>query len=80
MTKKWQKKIDAMQPRLRQELLILVQDIIALRLSEYDSIPLQGASGVFRVRKGKVRIIFSKKGNLGEIQKIDFRGDAYKGL
>jgi hypothetical protein len=32
MTKKRKKKIDAMPSKLREELLIIVQDVIALRL------------------------------------------------
>ncbi len=80
MTKKRKKKIDAMPSKLREELLIIVQDVIALRLSWYDIISMEWLPWRRRIRKGKIRIIFCKKNGRGEIQKIDFRGDVYKWL
>lgn len=65
---------------MRQELLIIVQDIISLNLSGYDIVALQWYPWFFRIRKGKIRVIFTKQDNKGTIQKIDFRGDVYKGL
>lgn len=78
MTKKWQKRIDAMTPKMREELLVIVENIIALRLSNYDVTSLQGYPWLFRVRKWKIRVIFSKQWGKWEILKIDFRGDIYK--
>ncbi|MFA7298500.1 MAG: hypothetical protein WC010_02535 [Candidatus Absconditabacterales bacterium] len=61
-------------------LLHIVQDIILLRLSGYDLAPLHGTSGLRRIRKGKLRIIFTQEGNVGVIKKIDVRGNVYKGM
>ena len=42
-------------------------------------ISLQGRSG-YRLRVGNYRIIFDKKGNILLIEKIDNRGQVYKGV
>lgn len=41
MTKDRQKKIDKMSPKMRQELLSIVQDIISLNLSGYEIVSIQ---------------------------------------
>lgn len=80
MTKKWQKRIDSMPLKMRQELMMIVQNIISLRLSGYDIVAMEWYPWLLRIRKGKIRIIFCKKDNRGEIQRIDFRWDVYKWL
>jgi len=80
MTKEWQKKIDKMPPKIREELLVIVKNIIVLHLSGYDIVAMEWYPWFFRVRKWKIRIIFTKSWNKGMIQRIDFRGDVYKWL
>lgn len=64
----------------RQLLLPIFEDIRALRLSSYDVKPLKGYPGLFRLRKGKVRIIFAKGEGKGVVINIGFRKDIYKAM
>lgn len=41
MTKEWQKKIDKMPPKIREELLVIVKNIIVLHLSGYDIVAME---------------------------------------
>lgn len=78
MTKEWQKRIDKMPPKIRDELLHIVQDIIAFRITIYDIKSLEWYIWLYRLRKGKIRIIFTKSWDKWIIQRIDFRWDVYK--
>lgn len=60
--------------------LKILQDILELKLSKYDVKSLTGFPGLFRLRKGDIRIIFTKQNSRGFIVNIDFRGSIYKGL
>lgn len=58
----------------------IFQDIRVLNLEKYDVQALKGLKGLFRLRKGKIRIIFTKQNSTGFILNADFRGDIYKGI
>lgn len=64
----------------REELVLrqLLADIKTLNISNYDVRPLQGYKGVFRLRKGKIRIEFIKELSHGRILKVTYRKDAYR--
>ena len=58
----------------------IFQDIRILNLGRYDVQPLKGFKGLFRLRKGKIKIVFTKQNNMGVIVNADFRGGVYKGI
>ena len=58
-------------------ILIILSDIRALNLEQYDVKALKGKDRLFRLRKGKIRIIFKKQDSKGILVKIAFRKDAY---
>lgn len=64
----------------RQILLQIIQQIIALQLDGLDVKKLTGKENYFRVRKWKIRIIFKKEGNIGNIIDVHYRGGVYKKL
>jgi mRNA-degrading endonuclease RelE of RelBE toxin-antitoxin system len=80
MVKSWQKKLDCLDCKLAKVLSIIVEDIIKLNLSMYYVEKLEWYSNLFRIRKWKIRIIFSKTIDKWIIEKIDFRWDIYKWL
>ncbi|MDD2693341.1 MAG: hypothetical protein PHY14_00235 [Candidatus Gracilibacteria bacterium] len=61
-------------------LLEILEQISNLHLDNLDVKKLAGETDLFRVRKGKIRIIFRKVGQKGMIVNIDYRGDVYKDL
>lgn len=62
------------------QLLKIFQDIKNLNLKKHDVKALKDFSGLFRLRKGKIRVIFTKQNNIGFIVNVDFRGSIYKNL
>lgn len=64
----------------RSILLEILEDVRALRLDRYDVKPLKGYSGLFRLRKGKIRLIFAKGEHKGILINIGFRKDIYKSV
>lgn len=65
----------------KKEKLIIRQilaDIKILNLNNHDTKPLRGLKGVFRLRKGRIRIEFMKETSRGHILSVMFRKDAYK--
>lgn len=53
-------------------------DVATLRLAGYDIKQLKGYAGLFRLRKGKIRIVFAKINGKGVVLNIAFRKDIYK--
>ena len=66
LNKKWAKKIE-----------IILLNIVALQLKEYDVKKLGDYKNLFRIRVGKIRIVFRKFQNYGEPIYIEYRGKAY---
>ncbi len=58
--------------------LKILTAIEKLDLKNYDTKPLKGMKNVYRLRKGKIRIIFTKQKNKGIILDIAYRKDIYK--
>ncbi len=50
----------------------------SLNLGGYDIKPLRGMHGVFRLRRGSIRVVFKKYNEKGIILNIGFRKDVYK--
>jgi len=59
MVEAWKKYID--KHPFKKELEKIISDIAANNLAQYQITPLAGLSGYFRIRKGKIRIVFIKK-------------------
>ncbi|KKQ71301.1 MAG: hypothetical protein UT33_C0010G0025 [Candidatus Peregrinibacteria bacterium GW2011_GWC2_39_14] len=62
----------------RTTLLYVLSDIKILNLEGYDIKQLKGFHSIFRLRKGKIRIIFRKDGNAGTLLDISYRKDSYR--
>lgn len=58
----------------------ILNDIRSLKIREYDVKALKSHKNLFRLRKGKIRIIFAKTDTIGVIINIGFRKDIYKNL
>lgn len=56
----------------------IFEDILKLKLKSYDVKALKGMKNIFRLRKGDVRIVFTKIDSKGYILDIAFRKDIYK--
>jgi len=64
----------------RVELKKIIKDIVTWNITTYDVKKLYGFPNYFRLRRGKVRIVFEKQWNTAIIRKIDTRGQIYKNL
>ncbi len=80
MVKQWQKKLDKLDNKKYKELPQIVEDVINWNFSFYDLKKLWWFWNLFRIRKWKIRIIFSIENWKGIIEKIDFRWDIYKDI
>lgn len=67
LSRKEQEEIEALMLRVQQ-----------LDLQGLDVKPLQGMKDVYRVRKGKLRVIYKSYKNRGIIIAIDYRKSAYR--
>jgi mRNA-degrading endonuclease RelE of RelBE toxin-antitoxin system len=61
----------------RAMLLRIFSSIENLDIKKYDIKALKGFPGLYRLRKGKIRIVFAKKGKKGIIYDVGFRKDIY---
>lgn len=66
--------------RYKKELLKVVEDILDDNISVYDAIKMQWYKDCFRIRKGKMRIVFKKNDWKNEIVAVQARGNIYKWL
>lgn len=55
----------------------LLRAVRELKLDGCDVKKLKGMDGVFRLRKGKIRILFAKVGGHGVVLKVGMRKDVY---
>ena len=62
----------------RNKLLETLKKISVLNLDGLDVKKLKNLPNHFRVRAGKVRIVFEKRKNKAVIKKVNFRGNVYK--
>lgn len=62
------------------KIILILQNIIQLDLKKYDIEKMSGYKNLFRIRVGKIRIVFRKnrEKKQGEPVCIEFRGKVYK--
>lgn len=53
-------------------------DIMALDIKAYDIEKMKGHKNLYRLRFGKIRIVFKREDNKGHPIYIEYRGRAYK--
>ena len=70
--------LQKLQATERALLLEMLGKIRILQFAGLDMKKLQGEQDLFRVRKGKIRIIFRREGNCISVINIDYRGNVYK--
>lgn len=75
---KIQKFLLKLRPQERAMLLKIFTDIRSMHVGSHDVKALKGYKGLFRLRKGKIRIIFSQGDKHGIIVDIAYRKDSYK--
>ena len=78
MVAKWEKFIN--KHPLRKDLEDIITDIRDNNLDSYYIKPVKGYDQYFRIRKGKIRIIFQKSETDNLIIAIDTRWHIYRGL
>lgn len=74
---KFLQKLSAKQ---RKQLLILMLQIQEESLEGLDVKKLSGLEGLYRVRVGNIRIVFSRMTGGNRLIDVKFRKDSYKGL
>lgn len=75
-----EKFIRRLDKKLAYKLAIVLQDIVALKLAPYDCKKVKGFEDLFRIRVGKIRVIFKKLKSTGTPVYIEYRGSVYKKL
>lgn len=63
MTDKIQKALNKLTDKERKAIKIVLADLAAGRMSGYDVKKLKGRSDVYRIRKGKLRLIYRTEPN-----------------
>lgn len=71
---KFLKKLD---PKERERLLAIIDQLASNNFEGLDLSKMQGYSNMFRVRKGRIRIVFRMEQSKSTIYRIDFRGNVY---
>lgn len=75
---KIQKFLLSLNQKERAQVVHIFEDIRNWNIKNHDVKPLKGHKGFFRLRKGKIRIIFAKGENIGIIINIGYRKDIYR--
>lgn len=70
--------LKSLRKKERQILLLILADIRNLDVEKYDIKALKGMKDIFRIRRGKFRIVFAKVGGKGVLIDVVYRKDAYK--
>ena len=78
MVKSWEKYIN--KSPLKKELNEIIKDISNNNLSEYYIKKLIWYDNLFRIRVGKIRIVFEKRIDGNYIVAVDTRWQIYRGL
>ena len=76
MTKSWEKYIE--KNPLKKELNEIIKDISEDNLSIYYVKKLEWYDNYYRIRKWKIRIVFTKDEDWNRIKAVDTRGNIYK--
>jgi len=77
---KIEKFLRSLSRKERASLTSVLGNIRILNISHYDVKPLKGYKGLFRLRKGRIRVVFSKSARGGRVVNIAFRKDIYKNI
>jgi mRNA-degrading endonuclease RelE of RelBE toxin-antitoxin system len=81
MVDKLTKFINRLDKQKRELVLRTMLDIFNGKLNGYDVTKLKGKKTYYRLRKGRIRIIFEQRGNQFRIIKVDYRDErTYDGL
>lgn len=75
---KIEKFLQQLSKKDRQMMLIILADIRRLELKKYDVNPLRGYKGIFRLRKGNIRIVFAKIASQGVLVDANYRARIYR--
>lgn len=78
MVQSWEKYIQ--KHPLKKELYEIIRDIAIDNIDHYDIKRLGWFENYFRIRKGKIRIVFVRTPVGNMIKAVDTRGDIYKNL
>ena len=73
-----EKFLSKLEKKLAQKIVKVLLDIVALDLKTYDLEKMGGFKDHYRIRVGKIRIIFIKSNEKGLPIYIEYRGSAYK--
>ncbi len=77
MSKAYRKYIKSLPKPLRLKVEALLARIVILDLEGLDSKKMQNFKSIYRVRSGKIRIVFEKKDQMGIPLEVNTRGDIY---
>ncbi len=66
------------EKKLALNLMAVLRHIVALKLDDYDVEKMKGFDDHYRIRVGKIRIIFLKSSQKGTPIYIEYRGGVYK--
>jgi len=69
-----------LEKKMTLQLMQVLTNIVLLKLAKYDVKKMHGHENLFRIRLGKIRIIFKKEDQEGVTIDINFRGEVYKNL
>lgn len=75
MVDRIQKVLEKLTEKERQQIRVIVQQIVDNDTSGLDIKKIKGASSVYRVRKGDIRIVFSKTEQYIQILQIERRNE-----
>lgn len=78
MSERFLKYIQKLSPKEQKLFFGILDDIEHLRLEMYDIKKLKGFHDLYRLRKGKWRVLFQKQEHFGIVVDIDTRGNIYK--
>lgn len=73
-----EKFLSKLEKKLAQKIAKVLLNIVALNLKAYDLEKMGGFKDHYRIRIGKIRIIFIKTKEKGIPIYIEYRGSAYK--
>ncbi len=73
-----EKFIRKLNKKLAHKIASALENIIQLNLKNYDVTKMKGFDDLYRIRIGKIRIIFRKSAGTGYPICIEYRGSVYK--
>jgi mRNA-degrading endonuclease RelE of RelBE toxin-antitoxin system len=77
---KIQKFLAKLSAKERELVAVLIKRAICGQLNGLDVKKLKGFKGLYRIREGKIRVVFEKSVLGKKVVNVDFRGRVYVGL